>query len=185
MDALLPTECKEANSTRGFRNLHAHERLELENVNFGLYPKKARAAARNAPNAAHNTQVRWDNIVKKHKHLRRAFDEEEGFTDAWQAVQDKRRECARRNSDVGLDVNEDNEINGGNDEIYNDEALRTGDRIDEALHGMMSDGVNGEGSIVLGDIYYSPNSSLPSNMPLMPYTPLGSDGPWWEEEMEF
>lgn len=42
LEKLLPPHCIQANSTRDFRNLFPHEKAEIETINAGLFPNKAR-----------------------------------------------------------------------------------------------------------------------------------------------
>ncbi|KAL8827082.1 MAG: hypothetical protein Q9191_003403 [Dirinaria sp. TL-2023a] len=72
--SILPEECKQANSTRGFRNLWPYERAEIDLQNTGQFPNKAR------PDNKDFTQRRqYEKIVKawnKYMQLKKAHEEE-------------------------------------------------------------------------------------------------------------
>ena len=58
MDNLLPDTCKQANSTRGFRSLYKHEEAEIDMINVGLYPNKARHGQKDFSNEKQDAMYR-------------------------------------------------------------------------------------------------------------------------------
>ena len=76
--SILPEECKQANSTRGFRNLWPYERAEIELQNIGQFPNKARPGRKDF-----SEKGRYDKIVRawnRYMQLKLAHEAEHSTT---------------------------------------------------------------------------------------------------------
>ena len=81
LDALLPQECLDANSTRGFRDLYPFEVQEMSLLNVGNFPQKARMG--NKDFSDKNKQKKFAAAVKKYEKLRRAHDGRDELTETY------------------------------------------------------------------------------------------------------
>ena len=123
LDALLPQACRDANSTQGFRNLHAHEIQAMLLLNAGKFPNKARA--QNKDFSDKNKNAKFKAALEKYQKFRRAYDGSDELTDAYykaaanRAERDGRR---RRNSNEDTDEDDmtsiDSESSSEDDEEY-------------------------------------------------------------------
>ena len=113
LDALLPPICLATNSTRPFRNLHAHEIEEIKCLNAGCFPNKARAANRDCSEA--NKQKIFHEAAEKYRRKRKAFDGSTQFTSTFYRVQQVRAQREGRPNSIEHDSYE--EIEGEEDEL--------------------------------------------------------------------
>lgn len=72
LDMKLPESCKQANSTRGFRNLYKHEQAEIELINVGKFPSKARHGKRDF--SPKNKETKLQEAINKAMRLKAEFD---------------------------------------------------------------------------------------------------------------
>lgn len=102
LDALLPQSCRDANSTHGFRNLHAHEIQAMLLLNAGKFPNKARA--QNKDFSDKNKDAKFQAALTKYQKLRRAYDGSADLTDAYyKAVANRAERDGRRDSTADPD----------------------------------------------------------------------------------
>ena len=90
LDALLPQECLDANSTRGFRDLLPFEVQEMSLLNVGKFPQKARM--QNKDFSDKHKQKKFAEALKKYKKLRVAHDGRDELTETYHKALDIRAE---------------------------------------------------------------------------------------------
>lgn len=84
LDALLPPNCLRANSTVGFRNLYLHEFHEVELMNAGLFPNKAKPY--NKDFSDENKEKQFEKVAEKYRNKRKQFDGSSDFTATYYKV---------------------------------------------------------------------------------------------------
>ena len=123
LDALLPQECLEANSTRGFRDLFPFEVQEMSLLNVGNFPQKARTANRNFSDKNKHKQKKFAEAVKKYEKLRMAHDGRDELTEAYHKAVATRAEREGRQdeeTDIGdlVSIDGDNLEDSDNEKEY-------------------------------------------------------------------
>lgn len=77
MDRLLPQHCKDANSIRGFRNLHKHEIAEMRLNNVGMFLERTRARASGTKDMSEQRRTElYAKALDRYHHLKAIFDAE-------------------------------------------------------------------------------------------------------------
>lgn len=85
MDKKLPQHCKDANSIRGFRNLHKHEIAEMKLNNVGLFLERARRSQSGPKDlSADKTRTLYRKAYHKFRFLKTKFEAEEALKAAKQ-----------------------------------------------------------------------------------------------------
>ena len=106
IDAKLPQACKAANSIETFRNLHPHEIAEMDLLNLGRYPGRARGV-KDASDV--KFQQKRDAALAKYNRLKAKFDAENDHRTS-DSDTDTSEEVVKGESNRGLSVDDD--LNG-------------------------------------------------------------------------
>ena len=127
LDALLPSNCLSTNSTREFRNLHAHEIEEMKLINVGCFPNKARAGNKDFSHS--KKQTLFEKAAEKYRQKRKAFDGSTQFTPAFYKVQQVRAQREGRSESIE-NSNEENHQDEGEYENREDDEEELEDEED-------------------------------------------------------
>ena len=122
LDMLLPTKCHEANSTAGFRNLYPHEFIELELMNAGKFPNKAKPPNKDFSDAKKKKQ--FDLVAEKYRNKRQQFDGSSDFTDNYYKVMAKREAQAAGSKTQKVDDDSQDDASMTDDDEEDGSALQ-------------------------------------------------------------
>ena len=136
LDSILPQACKDANSIKGFRQLHPHEKYALHLGNIGQFPERSRAGAKDLSDEKKTTvnkeaRARYESLKAAFEAKQAASTSEsssasgtgsEDDSSEPDSEDDEDAEDALRNLDLGQDDNTSGTQSSGKADTDDDEA---------------------------------------------------------------